>query len=164
MPQEVTYQQLVDALQTKYNSLAIAKQLKNSIESANYNANNTNTNNYSSSNAYLNMAAVVEPGKHYSEQKVHYVHNLSSSNNNSRIFCKNCHKPGHTKENCWLLKTCELCGKKGHVGRYCPDNENGTAEINAALNSVSIKNSKKDKVKGKEVNPQKSFRHKFPKK
>jgi hypothetical protein len=169
MPQEVTYQQLVDALQTKYNSLAIAKQLRHSIDSANYNANNTNTNNYSSSNAYLNMATVVEPGKHYSEQKVHYVHNLSSNNNSnsSKLICKNCHKAGHTKDYCWLLKTCELCGKRGHISRYCPDNENGTAEINAALNSVAIKHSSKkdkDKNKSKEVNPQKSFRHKFPKK
>jgi hypothetical protein len=171
MPQEVTYQQLVDALQTKYNSIAIAKQLKNSIESANINSsynNNTNTNTYSSSNAYLNAIQFTEPKKHYTEHKVDNVNFSSNSNNKSSVpVCKHCNKTGHNKDSCWLLKTCEACGKKGHIKKYCPDREDGADEINAAFKAVTIKNSKKDKEKRKpnsEVNPQKSFRHKFPKK
>jgi hypothetical protein len=165
MPQEITYQQLVDALQTKYNSLAIAKQLKSSIESAHHNQTNSSSNS-ANSNQNQKKKKRSEEGEYDSQTQAA----KAESSGKPRKVCSYCNKTGHTKDQCWLLKTCENCGVKGHIAQYCPELDDDDSEEVHATQQVNHK--KKDnsrdksnkKEKSQEVNPQNNFRNKYPSK
>ena len=45
------------------------------------------------------------------------------------LKCKNCGKNNHDEKQCFKLKTCFKCHKKGHISRYCREN---TGNISAA--------------------------------
>jgi hypothetical protein len=163
MPQEVTYQQLVDALQTKYNSIAIARQLKSSIESAHYNQTNSSSNSANSNQSKKKRRAEeteVEP----------QVMKAETNSGKPRKVCSHCNKTGHTRDQCWQLKTCENCGIKGHIAQYCPElDDEDSEEAHAAQQSSQKRKDHKDKSnnkkeKSQEVNPQSNFRHKYPSK
>ncbi len=49
--------------------------------------------------------------------------------------CKHCGKK-HSSEKCWSILECKLCGKTGHIGRFCP--ETTAAEKPVSTKTVSI--------------------------
>ena len=164
MPTKTSYQQLINALQMKYNSMSVAKQLKHSMETAH--------NHSSSSNVQVNTSSVDDGSKkkdnnnnNNSNNSVKHsdtVYVAGTGSDGSTKVCSHCGKEGHVKSSCWLLKTCSICGKKGHISRYCPENKNEEIEETYTAQKPSQDNKKQKKEKDKEVNPQSTFRNKYP--
>ena len=48
-------------------------------------------------------------------------------NNITSIYCENCRKPGHVKDQCFKLKTCNKCLKKGHIAKFCKEEHSSNA-------------------------------------
>ena len=53
-----------------------------------------------------------------------------TSSGSSKTICEECQKPGHSRQNCFKLKTCYRCQEVGHIGRFCKK----TTESNASNN------------------------------
>jgi ribosomal protein L32 len=48
--------------------------------------------------------------------------------------CDECGKIGHTKDTCWQIKNCPVCGMKGHPDWLCPDNPEAKGSKKPNLN------------------------------
>ena len=70
------------------------------------------------------------------------VASLSNEQNGTKskpgeIICYNCGNPGHTKFQCYKLKTCLKCNKKGHIAKHCrtkADTNNSVATSTGRVN------------------------------
>jgi hypothetical protein len=111
--------------------------------SVNYNDNNNNRNNYNDNN-----------------------NNRNNNNNNnkyinkkdrSHLKCDHCKKTGHTKEQCWAIHACEICGEIGHPGYRCSQRNMDDEEVH-----TSFPSNKKLKGSHKEVALVENFTKKYP--
>jgi hypothetical protein len=69
---------------------------------------------------------------------------------NGEVICEHCHKPGHTKDQCWQINPCELCGELGHPAWRCKS----AKEDGGVHNSTSSPSS--------EVKLKENFKKKYP--
>ena len=42
----------------------------------------------------------------------------STTSGSRRTIWEECKKPGHSRQNCFKLKTCYRCQEVGHIGRF----------------------------------------------
>lgn len=69
---------------------------------------------------YVTACLLREGVKTYSPQEEEHANAVSIKNAKA---CRHCDKTNHTSSQCFTLKDCHICGKKGHIARFCPDNK-----------------------------------------
>ena len=50
---------------------------------------------------------------------------------NNRPFCSNCQKPNYFQGNCFTLRKCFNCNKKGHIAKNCKKTYSAPAKVNS---------------------------------
>ncbi len=63
--------------------------------------------------------------------------NSVQKNTNVHYKCDHCGKAGHTKQRCFLLKTCFVCKKMGHISKFCKQNRSNTESRESAAPNTS---------------------------
>jgi hypothetical protein len=116
-PTLYTYAQLLESLQTKASVVRLEQQKnaqRNKSEKSTDRANSAkkgdnNSNKRTNNEVYEEEVRVNSGSTNYSTPK----------KGQASAICDHCKKPGHTKEQCWQLKACEICGELGHPAWKC---------------------------------------------
>ena len=56
------------------------------------------------------------------------VDNVDESKRSKQI-CGHCGKANHAESSCFKLKTCFKCNSKGHIAKFCKQNDSGTSSL-----------------------------------